>query len=52
MFTKKELESVKRVADVKIDDILNNDKEFTADTLRDLETLMKLKDAAEKRKGV
>ena len=52
MFTKKELESVKQIAEVKIDDILHHAKDFTAESLRDLQTLMKLKDAAEKRKGI
>jgi len=52
MFTKNELETTKRVAERKIDEILNDDKEFTVDSLRDLQTLAKLKDAAEKKEGI
>ena len=50
MFLKTELETVKKISEVKIKNILNDTQsEFTTDTLRDLQTLMKLKDAAERR---
>ena len=47
MFFKKELESTEKICDVKIKDILNDtESEFTVNTLRDLQTLVILKDAA------
>jgi len=47
MFFDKEMEITVDVAERKIRDILDGPKEFTAQSLRDLETLFKLKDAAE-----
>ena len=49
MFLKSELEATKRLSEVKIARILDSEEEFTTNTLRDLQTLMKLKDAAEKK---
>ena len=50
MFIKKELEATKDICEQKIDGILEDtESEFTADTLRDLQTLLKLKDAATKK---
>jgi len=49
MFTEKELEATKILAASKIDDILEGQKEFTAESLSDLQTLLKLKDTAEKK---
>ena len=48
MFSDKELEVTKEMAGRKIKDILDSDKEFTANDLQDLQTLFKLKDGAEK----
>jgi len=45
MFTDKEMETTIDIAERKMRDILDG-KEFTADSLRDLQTLTKLKDAA------
>jgi len=51
LFLKKELEGTKRLATAKINEILQKgDEEFSADDLRDLQTLIRLKDAAEKTK--
>jgi len=50
MFFKKELESIESLCDVKIKDILNDtESDFIPDTLRDLQTLVKLKDAAKQK---
>ena len=50
MFTDKELESTKDLCGRKIKDILDDtEKPFTAESLRDLQTLFTLKDAAEKK---
>ena len=48
MFTDKELKATKDFCDRKISDILDDkDGEFTADTLRDLQTLVKLKNVVD-----
>jgi hypothetical protein len=47
MFTEKELAATRLLAASKIDDILEEQKEFTAESLSDLQTLLILKDAAE-----
>jgi hypothetical protein len=50
IFLKKELEGTKALANVKIKEILEKDDEhFSADDLRNLQTLVQLKDAAEKK---
>ncbi len=47
MFLEKELKATEKICDVKIKGILiDTEGEWTADSLRDLQTLMKLKDAA------
>ena len=48
MFFDKEMEVTVDVAERKIRDILDGHKEFTVDSLRDLQTLVKLKKAANK----
>ena len=52
MFTEKELEGTKKMAQVKINEIMDSKEEFTVDSLRDLQTLIILKDAADKKKGI
>ena len=49
MFDKKELETTIRITQAKIDDLLHSDKGTDEDYIRDLQTLSKLKDAAEKK---
>ena len=47
MFTKGELETTVKVTNVKIHDLISSPKPATAEYLRDIETLIKLRDAAE-----
>ena len=49
MFTDKELETIMDVADRKIDDTLNSEGGSDADYIRNLQTLIVLKDAANQR---
>jgi len=49
MHTKKELEIIKNMANVKINETLHNNKGTDLDYIRDLQTLVKLKDNAEKK---
>jgi len=51
MFTNKELETTIDIANRKIDDILNKEGGSDADYIRDLQTLVTLKNAAEKQNG-
>jgi len=46
MFTDKELETIKDVSERKIDGILNKDGGSDVDYIRNLQTLMTLKEAA------
>jgi len=46
MHTDKELEAIKYYSSCKIDYILNDKPDFTADDMRDLQTLVILKDTA------
>ena len=49
MFTDKELEAVKDISGRKIDEILNKEEGSDFDYIRNLQTLVKLKDAAEQK---
>ncbi len=49
MFTESELKATKTFAKRKADEILESKDEFTAKSLKDLQTLFILKDAAEKK---
>ena len=51
MFTNKELETTIDIANRKIADILNKEGGSDADYIRDLQTLVTLKNAAEKQNG-
>ena len=52
MFTKDELEKTVKVCDIKIKRTLNSDEGSDADYIHDLQTLLKLKDAAETTESV
>ncbi|MFA5036951.1 MAG: hypothetical protein WC479_07230 [Candidatus Izemoplasmatales bacterium] len=49
MFTKKELEAIRDVGRVKFNDILQSNKGSDADYIRDLQTLISLRNAAEEK---
>ena len=49
MHTDKELEAIKTFSDRKIKDIINKEGGTDLDYIRNLQTLVKLKDAAEKK---
>ena len=53
MFSKKELDATKKAAEIKINEILNDDSEKLSDLeyIRNLQTLITLKDAAENTEG-
>ena len=51
MFSKKELDKTKKLCERKIEDILLEKADFAVNDLRDLQTLFKLKDAAEQKEG-
>ena len=53
MFTKVELDATKRATEVKIEEILNDDSDKYSDVeyIQNLQTLIKLKDSAENKKG-
>jgi len=47
----RELKALHNLATRKIDKILHSDKELTGETLKDLQTLMKIKDITERSLG-
>ena len=49
MQTNRELEDTRLLANRKIEDIMDSRKEFTADDLRNLQTLYRLREAAEEK---
>ena len=52
MFLKKELEDTKKLAELKIQEILNDDDKYSDfQYIQNLQTLIKLKDASEKCEG-
>ena len=53
MFLKKELENTKRISELKIEEILNDKtgKYSDLEYIQNLQTFVKLKDAAEKQEG-
>lgn len=48
MFTKKEIKATKKVCDRKLTDLLKSKEGSDADYIRNLQTLIQVKDAAEK----
>ena len=49
MHTKKELETIKNMTNVKINETLNSNEGTDLDYIRNLQTLIKLKDTTEKK---
>jgi len=52
VFTEKELEATKRVIKAKKEKLLNSEEGSDADYIRNLQTLIKLENAADEKEGI